>query len=108
MEWIWLGLAVLFQVAGVVCLRLSEFGDPVSSIFGVLTWIFYILAFYFLGLGMRSMDFGQAYAIWYGGGVFLAAAIGILFLGDGFSLYKATSFILIILGIIGLTIERWT
>lgn len=104
--WIWLVLAILFEVSGTTCLKYS-FGFT-KLIPSLMTIFFYILSFSLLGLALKKMEVGLAYAIWSGLGTGLIAIVGILFFGESSSLIKIVSLILIVLGVIGLNIAGGT
>jgi small multidrug resistance pump len=76
MHWIYLTLAILFDVAGTTCMKLSA---GFSKLFpAVLMGVFYAVCFYFLTLALKKVDLSIAYAIWGGVGTALIATIGIL------------------------------
>jgi small multidrug resistance pump len=104
--WTWLILAILFEVSGTICLKLSSgFSKLVPSL---LTGFFYIISFSLLALALKKMEVGLAYAIWSGLGTGLIAIIGIFLFGESSSYIKLTSLILIILGVIGLNLAGGT
>ena len=106
MEWIWLAGGVLLQAAGATSLKMSATAGQYESLVSIMTWVFYLIAFYFLEMAMRTIDLGTAFAVWSGGGIIVVTLIGVGMLGDGISLYKMTSIGLIVLGVVGLNLER--
>lgn len=100
--WIWLALAILFEVAGTTFLKISDgFNKTLPSVF---TFVFYAISFSFLACALRKIDVGVAYAIWSGLGTALIAGIGFLYFGESLTLIKVISLILIIAGVIGLNL----
>lgn len=74
LKWVYLSLAILFEVVATSCLRVSDgFTRLVPA---VVVVIGYAAAFYFLSLALRQMSLGVAYSIWAGVGVVLIALIG--------------------------------
>ncbi len=74
MTYVYLFVAVVFEVIGTAALQASQqFTKPLPL---VLTAIGYIAAFYFLSLTLKTMPVGIAYAIWSGLGVILISLIG--------------------------------
>lgn len=98
--WLFLSGAILFEVAGTTCMKLSRG-------FTVLTPSFLMFAFYACAFGMntiatRTIELSVAYAIWSGVGTALTAAIGILYFREPATAIKMVSLTLIIIGVMGL------
>lgn len=78
MHWIYLSLAILFEVAGTLNMKLSEgFSKPLPS---VLLVVFYICSLSFLTLSLKQIEISVAYAIWSGLGIMIITLIGYMFL----------------------------
>ena len=60
------------------------------------------MSFVFLGLSLRSVPFGTAYAVWTGIGVAGVVIMGMLLFDERADLYRITCLVLILVGIIGL------
>jgi small multidrug resistance pump len=76
MAWIYLLLAILFEIAGTTALRISDgFSKLLPSIAMV---VFYALSFGALSLTLKRIDVGVAYAVWSALGTALIATIGVL------------------------------
>src|SRR5678816_3976080 len=74
MPWIFLSVAILFEVAGITSMKLSlGFGELLPSI-GV--FVFYICSAAAVILALRRLELSFAYAIWSGVGTALTAMIG--------------------------------
>ncbi len=103
MHWLYLLLAILFEVSGTTAMKLSEgFTKTMPSI---AMAIFYILSLVMLTLTLKKIDVGIAYAIWSGLGTALIAGIGIIIFGESLTPMKIASIALIILGVIGLQLS---
>ena len=102
MAWILLLAAIGFEVAGTVCMKLSEgFRNPLPS---VLIFVFYAAAFGLLTLTLKRMDLSLAYAIWAGIGTALTVAIGVLWFQEALTVLKLASVALVIAGIVGMNL----
>lgn len=74
MNWIYLTLAILFEVIATSALKSSENFTRLYP--SILVVIGYGAAFLLLSLALRSIPLGIAYAIWSGAGIILVAASG--------------------------------
>ena len=73
----YLALAIAAEVVGTLALKASaEFTRFWPTCLSVVA---YVVSFYFLGLVLRSVPVGVAYAIWSGVGMVLIAVFGIVF-----------------------------
>ncbi len=100
MGWVYLGLAIVFEVTGTTCMKLSEgFTRFVPS---VLMFVFYFLSIAAIAIALKTIGVGVAYAIWSGLGTALIAAIGILAFREPVTALKLFSIALIIAGVMGL------
>lgn len=97
MAYLYLVLAVGFEVIGTAALQASEqFTRPKPL---VLTAIGYAAAFYFLSLVLRTMPVGIAYAIWSGFGVLLITLVGLVWFGQRLDLPAVIGLGLIVAGV---------
>ncbi len=100
MGWIYLVLAILFEVFGTSMMKLSNgFTNLVPSI---LMFAGYAASFTFLAFTLKTVDVSVAYAIWSAIGIVLITFIGIYFFGEHFSYPKIISIIVIIAGVVSL------
>ena len=103
MTWLYLILAILLEVSGTTCMKLSEgFTKTVPSI---LLFIFYTLSFGALTLALKKLDVSVAYAVWSGMGTALIATIGVLWFKEPVTALKLISLALIIIGVVGLNLS---
>ena len=102
MTWLYLGFAILLEVAGTTCMKLSEgFTKLMPSI---LLFVFYTLSFGMLTLALKRIDVSVAYAVWSGVGTALIATIGVLWFKEPMTALKLISLALIIVGVVGLNL----
>ena len=104
MSWIILFLAGLFEIAWAVGLKYTEgFTRLVPS---GLTIAAMAISVGLLGLAMKSLPLGTAYAIWTGIGAVGTVIAGIILFGESASLFRLGSVLLIFAGIIGLKLSH--
>jgi len=98
--WYFLGGAILFEVAGTTCMKLSKgFTELTPSI---LMFVLYGCAFALNTIAIKTIELSVAYAIWSGVGTALTAAIGILYFKEPATTVKLVSVGLIVIGVMGL------
>lgn len=102
-SWTLLLLAILSEVAGTTCMKLSESFSKPWPTFGVFGC--YALSLTFLTMALRSFQVSVAYSIWAGLGTGLIACIGIIWFREPISLWKVLSLAAIIAGVIGLNLS---
>jgi small multidrug resistance pump len=103
MHWIYLTLAIVFEVAGTTCMKLSDgFSKTLPS---VLMWGCYGLCFFLMTLAARKFDLSVVYAIWSGLGTALIATIGMAYFREPVSALKIGAIVAIIGGIIALNLS---
>ncbi|MBI1785411.1 multidrug efflux SMR transporter [Candidatus Sumerlaeota bacterium] len=100
MHWILLFLAIILEVCGTTCMKLSE--GMTKTMPTILMGVFYVACFSVFAIALKKIDVGVAYAIWAGLGTMLIALIGIFYFGEAGGMFKIGSIALIILGVIGL------
>jgi quaternary ammonium compound-resistance protein SugE len=100
MSWLFLFVAGLFEVAWAIGLKYTEgFTRLVPSI---LTVAAMTLSIVLLGLALRTLPVGTAYAIWTGIGAVGTAALGIYLFDEPASAARLASIAMIVAGIVGL------
>ena len=103
MPWISLFFAGLFEVGWAVGLKYTDgFTRPMPTI---LTVGAMIISLGLLGLAMKSLPLGTAYAIWTGVGAVGTVIAGIILFGESMALFRLASVALIIAGLVGLKIS---
>lgn len=103
MAWFWLALASICEIAWAIGLKHTEgFTRLGATLFTVPTMI---ASFVFLGLAVRQLPVGTAYAIWTGIGAVGIAIIGMTFYHEPRSAWRIGSIALVVVGIIGLKLS---
>ena len=102
MHWLYLLLAIVFEVSGTSCMKLSHgFTRP---LYAAAMVVLYVICFSFLTMALKTMELSIAYAIWAGLGTALIAVIGMLWFKEPISITKVLSLALVIAGIVGLNL----
>jgi quaternary ammonium compound-resistance protein SugE len=100
LAWLLLVVAGLLEIVWSVSMKASHgFTKPH---FTTLTIVAAVLSFWLLGLALRQLPVGTAYAVWTGIGAVGAALLGIVLLGESLSVVRIGCIALIVVGILGL------
>ena len=100
LSWLILIVAGLFEVAWAIGLKFTEgFTRPLWTI---ATLACMIVSVWLLGVAMKTLPVGTAYAVWVGVGATGTVLLGILLLDEPASVLRLASVGLIVAGIIGL------
>ena len=103
MSWIILFFAGLFEVGWAVGLKYTDgFTRPLPT---VLTVAAMAVSLGLLGLAMKELPLGTAYAIWTGVGAVGTVIAGIILFGESMALMRLASVALIIIGLVGLKVS---
>lgn len=100
MAWIILVIAGLLEVGWAVGLKYTDgFTRLIPSVVTVLAMV---VSLALLGIAVRTLPLGTAYAVWTGIGTVGTVIVGILLLGEPASLIRLFCVFLIVAGIVGL------
>jgi small multidrug resistance pump len=100
--WIFLSIAILFEVAGTTSMKLSRgFAETWPS---VGAFVFYTCSAAAVILALRRLELSIAYAIWSGVGTALTVAIGIAYFRKPLNAIKLASIALVVMGVVGLSL----
>jgi quaternary ammonium compound-resistance protein SugE len=100
MAWLILVLAGLFEVGWAVGLKYTDGFTRLWPTVG--TVLSMVASLWLLGLAMRTLPLGTAYAVWVGVGAVGTVVLGIVLLGEPMNAGRVVSVVLIIAGIVGL------
>lgn len=100
MYWIYLILAIIFELLGTTLMKLSAGFTKLAPTAGTLCA--YALCFALLSHALKEIELGTAYAVWSGVGILILSIIGIVFFKESMSPVKIGSIILILVGVVGL------
>ena len=100
MAWIILVIAGLLEIGWAVGLKYTEgFTRLLPSIGTILAMV---VSLALLGIAVRTLPLGTAYAVWTGIGTVGTVAVGIMVLGEPASFVRLFCVFLIVAGIVGL------
>ncbi len=100
MAWTWLALAGAFEIAWAIGLKYTEgFSRPLPT---VLTLASMAASVLLLGLALRDLPVGTAYAVWTGIGTIGTAILGIILFAESADPLRMACIGLILVGIAGL------
>jgi quaternary ammonium compound-resistance protein SugE len=100
MSWLILVVAGLFEIVWAVGLKYAAGFTRLWPSLGIIAAM--ILSVGMLGIAMKSLPVGTAYAVWVGIGMVGTVAVGIAFLNEPVNAARLISIALIIIGIVGL------
>ncbi|MDD2567843.1 MAG: quaternary ammonium compound efflux SMR transporter SugE [Thiovulaceae bacterium] len=104
MDWFILFIAGLLEVCWAIGLKYTDgftkFWPSVATIVSM------VASFILLGLAMKNLPVGTAYAVWVGIGALGTAILGIVLFGESAQMLKILSLILICAGIVGLKLAH--
>ena len=100
MAWIYLTIAGLFEIGWAIGLKYTEgFTRLLPSLWTIGSMI---LSIVLLGLALKTLPVGTAYAVWTGIGAVGTAILGIALFGEPATLARLACIGLIVAGIVGL------
>ena len=106
MNWILLVLAGLCEVGWAIGLKYTQgFTRPLPTV-GTISAM--LISIWLLGIAMKSLPVGTAYAVWVGIGATGTAILGIILLNESASAARLASLGLIVAGIVGLKLATPT
>ncbi len=98
MKYLFLGLAIIFEVVGSSFMKASEgFTKWLPSIVVVVA---YLICFYFLSLALKSIPLGVAYAIWAGLGIVLTAMVSVFIFKQKLDFPAIIGILFIVIGVV--------
>lgn len=100
MNWFILVVAGLFEVGWAIGLKYTEGFTRLWPTVGTVLSMF--VSLFLLGIAMKSLPVGTAYAVWVGVGAVGTAILGIVLMGEAVNPLRLLSLGLIVAGIIGL------
>jgi small multidrug resistance pump len=96
--WLLLAVAILFEIAGTVCMRLSEGFTRLTP--SVLIFAFYAVSFALNTFVIKVLGLSVVYAVWSGVGTAITAGIGILYFREPATAVKLASIGLVVIGVL--------
>lgn len=98
MHWLFLAVAILFEVAGTTAMKWSDGLTKLFPTSGMI--VCYGISFSSLALALKGIDVSIAYAIWSGLGVVLISIIGMFLFHEPMHVMKAIGIAFIVIGVV--------
>lgn len=102
MAWTYLFFAGLFEIGWAIGLKYTEGFTKLTPT--ILTVVSMIISLTLLGIALKALPVGTAYAVWTGIGTVGTALLGIWLLGEPATAIRLGCIALIVAGIIGLKV----
>jgi quaternary ammonium compound-resistance protein SugE len=103
MNWFYLFIAGLFEIAWAVGLKYT---DGWSKLWPSLATVILMAAsFYFLSISVKTLSIGTAYAVWTGIGTVGAAILGMFLFDEPRDVIRVVCILFIVAGILGLKVS---
>lgn len=103
MSWLILLLAGLFEIGWAIGLKYTQGFTQIWP--SILTVLAMVISMGLLGLAMKTLPVGIAYAAWVGIGIVGTAVLGVLLFNEPISLLKVVSICFIGVGVVGLKLS---
>ena len=104
MRWVLLSIAILSEVGGSTCMKLSNgFTNLYASIF---TFVFWGISFSIFIFALKHFDLSFIYAIWAGLGILLVSVIGMTYFKEPVNTMKIFSILIIVAGVVLLNLSE--
>ena len=103
MNWVILVAAGLFEIGWAIGLKYTDGFTRLWPTIG--TVLAMLISLGLLGVAMKSLPVGTAYAVWVGVGAVGTAILGIVLFGESASTARLLSLVLILAGIVGLKLS---
>jgi quaternary ammonium compound-resistance protein SugE len=100
LPWVYLTLAGILEIGWAIGLKYTDGFTRLWPTLGTVASM--VLSLLLLGLAVRALPIGTAYAVWTGIGACGTALLGILLLGEPSDLPRLLCLALIVAGIVGL------
>jgi len=100
MAWVVLVVAGLFEVGWAIGLKYTDGFTRLWPTLGTVAAM--VISLGLLGIAMKALPVGTAYAVWVGVGAVGTVALGIVLLGEPANAGRLISIALIVAGIVGL------
>lgn len=104
MRWMLLSVAILAELAGTTCMKLSNGFTNVTA--SILTFIFWGISFTVFIFALKHFDLSFVYALWAGIGILLVSIIGMTYFKEPVNTMKIVSILIIVAGVVLLNLSE--
>ena len=104
MRWVLLAVAIIAELCGSTCMKLS---NGFTNIYpSILTFIFWGISFTIFIFALKHFDLSFIYAIWAGIGILLVSVIGMTYFKEPVTTLKIISILVIVIGVVLLNLSE--
>ncbi len=103
MHWLFLSAAIIFEISGTTCMKLSDGFQKFWPSVGI--FVFYCSSIVSLTMAVKTLDVSIAYAIWCAVGIAIIATIGAVFFGEQMTPLRIFFLAVIVVGVVGLNLS---
>ena len=96
MQYVLLGMAIVFEIIATTLLKASERFSKLIPAAGCV--VFYILCFYSFSKALLKIDLGVAYATWCAGGIVATTVIAAVVFGQKLNTVGVIAVVMIVVG----------
>jgi len=104
MKWLLLAIAILSELGGSTCMKLSNGFTNIPA--SVMTFVFWGISFSIFIFALKHFDLSFIYAIWAGIGILLVSIIGMTFFKEPVNAMKIISILIIVVGVVMLNLSQ--
>jgi small multidrug resistance pump len=97
MKYLFLGLAIIFEVIGSSFMKASD--GFTKLLYTIVVAVAYLVCFYFLSLSLKTIPLGTAYAIWGGLGIVLTTLVSVFAFKQSIDFPAIAGIVLIVIGV---------
>jgi len=103
MHWIYLLLAITFEVMATLSIKQATLGN--TYMWSAIIAVLYIISFSFVYYATKHIEIGTVYAIWAGMGTVLIVLLGWLIFKEDMNIYKIVGVLSIVFGVVLLKLQ---
>jgi len=103
MHWIYLALAITFEVMATLSIKQATLGN--TYMWSVIIATLYIISFTFVYYATKSIELGTVYAIWAGMWTALIVLLGWIIFKEDMNWYKIVGVLFIVFGVVLLKLQ---
>ena len=96
--YLFLFLAIVGELIGTTCLKLSD--EFTNLIYSGICLLSYVACFYFLSLALNGINLNIAYATWSALGIVAATLLSVFLFNEGITLMGVIGTVIVIIGIV--------
>ncbi len=104
MKWILLSIAILSELGGSTCMKLSNGFTNIPA--SIMTFVFWAISFSIFIFALKHFDLSFIYALWAGVGILLVSVIGMTYFKEPVNVMKVISILIIVVGVVMLNLSE--